>query len=129
MEDTTGSSMQTYLRLGHDRPMIHFERTRLYSGVFLHINVYIACNTFDTPTTLHTVQFLIVRLKSKNGDAKHYHSGCHCRKTSFSIPLLPIFGPCEACFNPLQIPAYHDISQASLQLKRLLSETLPSRLV
>ncbi|PBK88584.1 hypothetical protein ARMGADRAFT_1168012 [Armillaria gallica] len=117
------------VREGHDPPMIYFEKTRLYSGVFLDIYVYVACNTFDTPTTLHTVRFLVAKLESKNGDAKHYHSGRHCRKTSFSIPLLPVFGLREARFNPLRIPAYHDVSKTSPPSKRLLSETPPSGLV
>ncbi len=91
--------------------------------------VDIACNTSDVPAILHTVRFLVAMLESKNGDAKHYHSDRHCRKASFSIPLLPIFGPREARFNPLRKPAYHDVSKTSPQSKRLLSETPPSGLV
>ncbi len=88
--------------------MIHPETTPPSLGVFLHINVYIACNTSGVPAILHIIRFLVARLESKNGDAKH-HGGRHRRKTSFPIPLLPVFGPREARSNILRVSPTIDI--------------------
>ncbi|PBK81804.1 hypothetical protein ARMGADRAFT_1020149 [Armillaria gallica] len=86
--------------------------TRLYPAVFLHIHAYVACNTSDVPAILHIVRFLVARLESKNGDAKHYHSDRHCRKASFSIPLLPVLAHAKVVSIHTTTPAYHDVSKS-----------------
>ncbi|KAK0421915.1 hypothetical protein EV421DRAFT_591380 [Armillaria borealis] len=67
-----------------------YRKTRLYSGVILHINVYVACNTSDMPTILYTVRSLVATLKSKGGDAKHYHGG-QAPVAITAVTSIPLF--------------------------------------